>query len=124
MRIVRLMLVILLYLVLQTGLIVLQQPAMVGVIRPGPVMEVQAAGIEPPAVEPAYQNPMVMMLDAEIQTYTYRLDEEGHAIWRAAGVIPPGVMIKKIGGCPDGFTQVEYPDPEGGWIVAFMKCDP
>ena len=122
---VRLIFLVLIFVVVETGLIMVQQrpilPAMVG----GGVIPVQAAPVEEVEEPPGWEfvDPMVMVLDVEIETYMYRLDEYGHAIWTRAGTIPTGAMIKLVGGCPDGFTQVEYPDPEGGWKVEYMKCE-
>lgn len=67
---------------------------------------------------------MVDIQEAEIVTYTYRLDEYGHAIWREAAAVPPGTLMK-LGPCwEDGFRQVEYRDPvrPNRWNVEYMKC--
>lgn len=67
---------------------------------------------------------MVDIQEADLPTYTYRLDEYGHAIWREAGLVPAGAMMK-LGPCwEDGYRQVEYQDPArpSSWKVEYMKC--
>jgi len=58
-------------------------------------------------------------------TWMYRLDEFGHAIWRQAGEIPAGVLVKRGSCLADGYAQVEYPDPgrPNWWRVQFVKCE-
>ncbi|HWR66091.1 MAG TPA: hypothetical protein VN364_08225 [Bellilinea sp.] len=58
-------------------------------------------------------------------TYMYRLDEFRHAIWRVAGEIPSGALVKRSGCWADGFAQVEYRDPSrpNRWLVQFVKCE-
>ncbi len=58
-------------------------------------------------------------------TYMYRLDEFGHAIWRVAGELPPGALVKRSGCWTDGFAQVEYRDPSrpNRWLVQYVKCE-
>lgn len=127
MKFVRLLSTILLYVVVQTGFIMVQQLPFDSTMVDRGITTVLAAPIvgieEPPTPNWEFENPMVMVLDVEIETYMYRLDEYGHAIWKRTGIIPAGVMIKLVGGCPDGFTQVEYPNPAGGWKVEYMKCE-
>lgn len=73
------------------------------------------------------------MTEGEVVTYMYRLDEWGERVWREAGVIPAGRLVK-VKGCifspagvrSAGYRQVEYqPDLErpGWWNVEWERCE-
>lgn len=88
-------------------------------------VEVHVAPTMVPTALPTKQvEAMVATQEADIPTYTYRLDEYGHAIWREAGLVPAGSMMISGPCWPDGFRQVEYRDPArpSRWKVEYMKC--
>lgn len=92
-----------------------------------PVVDQALAALLVPAATPtleAVQPVVVGMVEKGETTYMYRLDEFGHAIWRVAGEIPPGALVKRSGCWADGFAQVEYRDPSrpNRWLVLYVKC--
>ena len=93
----------------------LPAPTSVPILTPAPTGSLDQA--EPKAA-------VVETVEAKETTYTYRLDEYGHAIWSAAGEITAGELVKRSACLGDGFAQVEYRDPSRPtrWLVQFVKC--
>lgn len=77
------------------------------------------------AAKPAHtRTARIVTLTERIDVYTYRLTDEGKAVWMLAGQVAIGELVK-VGGCAgDGYAQIEYRDPDrpGWWRVAFKRC--
>jgi len=88
--------------------------------HPSPTLPIQRMEREMPVSMPA----VVETRQARIITWMYHLDEYGHAIWRQVGEIPAGALVKQGACWEDGYSQVEYRDPErtNWWRVEYIPC--
>jgi hypothetical protein len=73
-----------------------------------------------PAMDQEVPSILVTELEAETQTYTYKLNENNQRVYTEAVVLPAGMLVK-ITPVDTEFEQIEYPEGEK-WIVAYIKA--